>query len=127
MDLTNNYPRDRKYHPEHTWVKIEDDIALIGISHYAQEQLREVLFCELPSVGEKFKVGQTFGVVESAKVASDLIAPLGGEIVDVNEKLEDEPELLNEDPNGDGWLVKIKIDTVDVDVLVDADEYSRDK
>ena len=92
------FPSDLKYHQEHTWVKIEGDIATVGITDYAQDQLGEVLFVDLPEVEETTVQGETFGSVESAKVASDLYAPISGEIIEVNEELDDDPELVNKYP-----------------------------
>lgn len=103
-----------KYCKEHTWVKVEDDYAYIGITDYAQDQLGEILFVEMPEVEDEITKGKDFGVVESSKVASDLIAPISGEVVEINERLEDEPEYINEDPY-DAWIVKVKV--LDVDEL----------
>ncbi|SNT00021.1 glycine cleavage system H protein [Anaerovirgula multivorans] len=117
------YPENLKYHKEHTWVKIEGNIATIGISNYAQEQLGEVLFVEMPEVGDKIELGEEFGVVESSKVASDLIAPISGEVLEINEKLDDEPEFVNEAPY-DAWIVKVKItDTDEVQNLLNTSAY----
>lgn len=103
-----NLPNDLYYHSEHTWAKIDGDVAYIGISDFAQEQLGEILFVEMPEVEEEITQGKAFGVVESSKKASDLIAPISGEVLEVNEKLDDEPEYINEDPY-DAWIVKIKV------------------
>lgn len=117
------YPDILKYHKEHTWVKVEGEIATIGISHYAQEQLGEVLFVEMPEVGDEIELGEEFGVVESSKVASDLIAPITGEVVEINEKLEDEPEFINEAPY-DAWIVKVKLaEAEEVQNLLNASDY----
>lgn len=117
------YPENIKYYEKHTWVKLEGNIASIGISDYAQKQLGEVLFVEMPEVGDKIQKGEEFGVVESSKVASDLIAPISGEVLEMNEKLEDEPEYINEDPY-DGWIVKVKVDDMnEVDTLLNAEDY----
>ncbi|AEE90750.1 MAG: glycine cleavage system protein GcvH [Tepidanaerobacter acetatoxydans] len=107
------FPSDLKYHKEHTWVKIEDDIATIGITDHAQNALGEILFVDLPEVGETITQGETFGTVESAKVASDLYAPISGEIIEVNEELDDDPELVNNSPYEDGWMIKVKIKNPD--------------
>jgi len=127
VSSNKNYPADRKYHPEHTWARAEDDGVVVGISYFAQEQLGEVLFVELPAVGEEIREGRPFGVVESAKVASDLIAPVTGTVVAVNEKLEEEPELINEDPYGAGWMIKVDAAPHQLDRLLEAGEYARDK
>ena len=97
-----------KYCREHTWVKIEGEYAYIGITDYAQDQLGEILFVEMPEVEDEITKGEDFGVVESSKVASDLIAPISGEVVEINEMLEDEPEAINEDAY-DAWIIKVKI------------------
>ncbi|MGI6575634.1 MAG: glycine cleavage system protein GcvH [bacterium] len=125
MNPSINYPDDRKYCLEHTWAKCEGDLATIGITYYAQEQLGEVLFVELPQVGDEVIKGEAFGVVESAKVASDLIAPLSGEIIEVNERLEDEPELINEDPYNMGWIIKIMVeDDAEWNSLLESKKYA---
>lgn len=103
-----------KYSPKHTWVKVEGEFAFVGVSDFAQEQLGEVLFVEMPEIEDELTQGEDFGVVESSKVASDLIAPISGEVVEINERLEDEPEYINEDPY-DAWIVKVKV--LDVDEL----------
>lgn len=101
-----------KYSDKHVWVRVEDEYAYIGITDFAQDQLGEILFVEMPEVEDTLSIGDEFGVVESSKVASDLIAPISGEVVEINEKLEDEPEYINEDPY-DAWIVKVKIDDED--------------
>lgn len=117
------YPENLKYYKEHTWVKVDGDTALIGITHYAQEQLGEILFVEMPEEDDAIKAGEEFGVVESSKVASDLIAPISGEVVEVNEKLEDEPEFINEAPY-DAWIAKVKVeDPEELNGLLNADDY----
>lgn len=103
-----------RYSDKHTWVKVEGDYAYIGITDFAQDQLGEVLFVEMPEIEDELTQGEDFGVVESSKVASDLIAPISGEVVEINERLEDEPEYINEDPY-DAWIVKVKV--LDVDEL----------
>ena len=112
-----------KYSSKHTWVKIEGDIAVIGITDYAQEQLGEILFVEMPEVGDDITKDDEFGVVESSKIASDLIAPISGEVIEINEKLEDEPEFINEDAY-DAWILKVKLsDESELDDLLDAENY----
>ena len=103
------FPGDLKYHQEHTWAKVEGDVATVGITDYAQDQLGEVLFVDLPEVGDTVTQGEPFGSIESAKVASDLYAPISGEIIEVNEALDDEPELVNSSPYEDGWIIKVKV------------------
>ncbi len=112
-----------KYCKEHTWVKVEDDYAYIGITDYAQDQLGEILFVEMPEVEDEITKGEDFGVVESSKVASDLIAPISGEVVEINEALEDEPEAINEDPY-EAWIIKVKIsDNDELESLLNSDGY----
>ncbi|MGL4911941.1 MAG: glycine cleavage system protein GcvH [Romboutsia sp.] len=112
-----------KYSEKHTWVKVEGEFAYIGITDFAQDQLGEVLFVEMPEVEDELTVGEEFGVVESSKVASDLIAPISGEVVEINEKLEDEPEYINEDAY-DAWIVKVKLsDTDELESLLNSDAY----
>ncbi|CEQ28630.1 glycine cleavage system protein GcvH [Paraclostridium sordellii] len=112
-----------KYCREHTWVKIEGEYAYIGITDHAQDQLGEILFVEMPEVEDKITKGEDFGVVESSKVASDLIAPISGEVVEINEMLEDEPEAINEDAY-DAWIIKVKIsDEEELNSLLNSDGY----
>jgi len=118
-----DFPKELKYSKEHTWAKIEGDTALIGISDFAQDQLGEILFVEMPDVEDEITQGVSLGVVESSKKASDVISPLSGEVLEINEKLDDEPEYVNENAY-DAWIVKIKVkDSGEVKNLVDASEY----
>ncbi|SHJ62379.1 glycine cleavage system protein GcvH [Tepidibacter formicigenes] len=118
-----NYPSDLKYAKNHIWVKIEGNEAYIGITDYAQDQLGEILFVEMPEVGDEISKGEEFGVVESSKVASDLVAPITGEVLEINEKLDDEPEYINEDAY-DAWIVKVKIaDESELNELLDSSNY----
>jgi glycine cleavage system H protein len=118
------YPKDLKYDREHEWVRLEGDFATIGISHFAQDQLGEVVYVDLPSVGGAVSAGETFGEVESVKSVSELFSPVSGEIVEVNGALDDAPETVNADPYGDGWMIKVKLDdTAQVDGLIDAAGY----
>lgn len=118
------FPADLKYHPEHTWAKIEGDTALIGITDHAQKELGEVLYVDLPEVGAKLVQGEVFGSVESAKVASDLFAPMSGQVLEFNEDLEDNPELVNESPYEEGWIAKIKLTAADEEEnLMDSADY----
>ncbi len=117
-------PDDLKYSEEHQWVQVEDDIAMIGISDFAQEQLGEIVFLELPEVGDQLKSGKSYGVVESAKTASDLYAPISGEVIEVNVELPDSPEIINTSPYEEGWMVKVKLfDHTELDDLLDAASY----
>ena len=101
-----------KYSEDHEWVKLEEDLATIGITDFAQEQLGDLVFIELPEVGDECSRGDNISVIESVKAASDLVAPVSGEIVEVNDRLADEPELVSEDSMGDGWFVKVKLSNV---------------
>ena len=119
-----SYPDDLKYHPEHDWARIEGDTATFGITWYAQDQLGEVVFFDPPEVGKSIGKDQPYAEVESVKAVSDVIAPLSGEVVEVNEALSDSPEKINEDPYGDGWLVKVRLsDPSEVDDLMDSSAY----
>lgn len=112
-----------KYTDKHEWVRMDGEFAYIGITDYAQDQLGEVLFVEMPEVGDELTQGEEYGVVESSKVASDLVAPISGEVVEINDKLDDEPEYINEDPY-DAWIVKIKVAEEDeLESLLNSDGY----
>jgi glycine cleavage system H protein len=118
-------PPGLKYSKEHEWVATEESVATIGITDHAQEQLGEIVYIELPSVGEKVIKDDPFGVVESVKAVSDIYAPVSGTVVEVNEDLPESPEVVNEDPYGDGWLIKVKVsDPADFEDLMDNDEYT---
>ena len=119
-----SYPSDLKYHAEHDWARIDGDIATMGITWYAQEQLGEVVFFDPPEVGATVTKDQPYAEVESVKAVSDVVAPLSGEITEVNEGLSDTPEQVNEDPYGEGWMVKIRLSNVsEADDLMDASAY----
>jgi glycine cleavage system H protein len=119
-----SYPEELKYHPEHDWARIEGDQATFGITWYAQDALGEVVFYDPPEVGATVSKDQAYAEVESVKAVSDVFAPLSGEIVEVNEGLADSPELVNADPYGDGWMVKVKLsDPSEVDSLLDVAAY----
>ena len=122
----SNLPQDLSYLPSHEWVRNEGDgTVTIGVTDFAQEQLGDVVFVELPEVGTQLSTEEEFGVIESVKAASDLYAPVSGEVVEINEQLEDDPERVNSDPYGDAWLLKIKLsDTDELNHLLDADAYS---
>jgi glycine cleavage system H protein len=118
------YPDDLKYHPEHDWAKIDGDEATLGITWYAQDALGEVVFYEPPEVGATIGKDSAYAEVESVKAVSDVIAPLSGEILEVNTALSDAPEKINDEPYGDGWLVKVKLsDPSEADSLLDAAAY----
>ena len=118
-------PAELRYVSSHEWVRVEDDgTATVGITNHAQEALGDVVFVELPEVGAQLGAGDEAGVVESVKAASDIYAPIGGEIIAINENLEDNPEVINEDPYGDGWFFKMRLDdATSVDDLLTADQY----
>jgi glycine cleavage system H protein len=119
-----SYPSDLKYSEEHEWVLVEGDEATIGITEYAQEQLGDVVYVELPEPGSQVEFMEPFGVVESVKTASDLFAPVRGTVVRVNARLEDEPELVNQEPHGDGWMIAVKMtDPDELQQLMDASGY----
>jgi glycine cleavage system H protein len=121
-----SYPSELKYHEEHDWARIEGDTATFGITWFAQDQLGEVVFFEAPEVGRQITKDQPYAEVESVKAVSDVIAPLSGEITEVNEALGDSPEKINEDPYGDGWLVKVRLtETSEIDSLMDAESYEQ--
>lgn len=104
-----NFPEDLLYSASHEWVKITGDVAVIGISDYAQSELGDIIFVETPEVGRKIQAGQPFGSIEAVKTVSDLYGPLTGEVTEVNSKLTDTPEVINSDPYGEGWIIKMKI------------------
>jgi glycine cleavage system H protein len=123
-----SYPADLLYHAEHDWARVDDpahpEHATLGITWYAQDALGEVVFCEPPAVGALLAQGEPYAEVESVKAVSDVVAPLSGEIVEVNEALAEEPERINDDPYGEGWLVKVRLsDPSEVEALMDADAY----
>jgi len=120
-----SYPEDLLYHPDHDWARIEGQEATLGITWYAQEQLGEVVFFDPPAAGTKVSKDASYAEVESVKAVSDVIAPLSGEIVAVNESLGDDPGAINEDPYGEGWLVRVRLsDPAERDGLMDAAAYS---
>ena len=108
-----NIPDDLLYTKDDEWLRVEDDVATVGITDYAQDSLSDIVYLELPDEGDSFETGETFGVVESVKAASDLFMPIAGEIVEVNEDLADTPEVVNEDPYGAAWMVKIRLSDPD--------------
>lgn len=119
-----NIPQELKYTSEHEWVRLEGDVAYVGITDYAQEQLGDIVFVDIPSVGETLDANEVFGTIEVVKTVSDLFLPVAGEILEQNESLEDNPEQVNKDPYGKGWLIKVKpADVNDLNGLLDADGY----
>ena len=118
------HPSDRVYSNEHEWVVVDGDTAIIGITSFAQDQLGEVVYVDLPAAGDSISAGDTFGEIESVKSVSELFAPVTGEIFEVNDALADSPETVNQDPHGEGWMVKVKMDdSSQVDGLMSAEEY----
>lgn len=119
------YPSDYRYTREHEWVRIDGDSATVGITHHAQDQLGDVVFVELAQVGAKLQAEGAFGAVESVKAVSDVYAPISGDVTEVNAALLDEPERINQDPHGEGWLIKLKIfDRTEVTGLLSAEQYA---
>jgi glycine cleavage system H protein len=119
------FPEGLKYSKEHEWVLVEGTSATIGITEYAQEELGDIVFVELPEVGEKIVKDDPFGAVESVKAVSDIYAPVSGEVMETNEILPDNPETINDDPYGDGWMVRVELSDIDdLKDLMDADEYA---
>jgi glycine cleavage system H protein len=125
MADATDYPDDLLYHPEHDWARIEGEHAALGITWYAQDALGEVVFFEPPQLGATLKQGEPYAEVESVKAVSDVVAPLSGEIVAVNEALSENPQAINEDPYGEGWLVKVKLaDEAEREALMNAAAYT---
>jgi glycine cleavage system H protein len=121
-----NYPEDLLYHPEHDWARVEGGTATFGITWFAQDSLGEVVFFEPPEAGTEVRANEPYAEVESVKAVSDVYAPLSGEVVEVNTAVSDSPELINDDPYGKGWLVKVKLsDPSQVDTLIDAAAYRK--
>ncbi len=122
--LIMNVPADLKYSKEHEWVRVEGDVAIIGITDFAQGELGDIIYVDIETVGEELSANDVFGSVEAVKTVSDLFLPVSGEIIELNAKLADEPELVNTDPYGDGWMIKLKIaDASELDALLGADAY----
>ncbi len=118
------FPEDLKYYKEHEWVRTESDVATIGISDYAQSALGDIVYLELPEIGETLSAGDTFGEVESVKSVSQLFTPVGGEIVEVNTELANAPETINSNPYDEGWMIKVKMsDTAELEELMSGSEY----
>ena len=119
-----NVPAELKYTKEHEWIRVEGEEAVVGITDYAQSLLGDIVFVECETVGDALEAGETFGTIEAVKTVSDLYLPVAGEVLEFNEELEGEPELVNKDPYGKGWIVKIKIsDETELDGLLNADAY----
>ncbi len=121
-----NFPTNLKYTNEHEWIRFEGEEAYVGITDYAQTQLGDIVFVDVPTEGETLEKGETFGSIEVVKTVSDLFLPVGGEILEVNPALEENPELVNKDPYGEGWIIKIKpSDASEADDLLDAEAYKQ--
>ena len=119
-----NFPQNVKYTNEHEWIRLEGDVAYVGITDYAQEQLGDIVFVDIPTEGETLEAGEVFGTIEVVKTISDLFLPVAGEVVEQNPALEENPELVNKDPYGGGWLIKMKpANAADLDNLLDAEGY----
>lgn len=122
--ITMNIPADLKYTKDHEWVKIEGDVATVGITEFAQSELGDIVYVEIETIGESIEQEEVFGSVEAVKTVSDLFMPLSGEILEFNENLESNPELVNSDPYGEGWMIKVKLsDASQIDSLLDAAAY----
>ena len=120
------YPEDCQYTKEHEWVRLEDGIAVVGITDYAQDHLGDVVFIELPDAGTEVAQFEPFGVIDSVKASSELYAPLSGEVEAVNDALNDQPELVNQEPYGEGWMIKVRpADLAEMEQLLDADGYEQ--
>ena len=124
MPAAESYPDDLKYHPEHDWARIEGDEATLGVTWFAQDALGELVHYEAPAVGSTVAKDESYGEVESVKAVSDLVSPLSGEVLEANQKTVDEPETVNEDPYGEGWLIRVHMsDPAEVETLMDAEAY----
>lgn len=120
-----NIPNELKYTKDHEWVRIEGDVATVGITDFAQGELGDIVFVEVETEGEELEKEETFGSVEAVKTVSDLFMPISGEVVEFNEAVESSPELVNDDPYGEGWMIKVKIsDASELDELLDAEAYA---
>ena len=118
------YPSEYLYSREHEWVRVMDDICVLGITEFAQQELGEVVFVELPEVGQVFNVQDELGTIESVKAVAEVYSPVAGEVVEINEAVVDDPEMLNDDPHGEGWLVKIRFSSADdLKALMTAEQY----
>jgi len=121
-----SYPEDLRYHPEHDWARVEGDVATLGITWYAQEALGEIVHYEPPEEGSSLAKDESYGEVESVKAVSDVVSPLSGEVVEVNARVVEEPETVNDDPYGEGWLVRVRLtDAGEVDQLLDVATYRK--
>ena len=120
-----NIPENLKYTKDHEWISIEGDEATVGITDFAQGELGDIVYVEIEKIGENFSKEEVFGTVEAVKTVSDLFMPLTGEIIDINEELNEKPELVNEDPYGHGWMIKIKVNSSDISDLLNSEQYKK--
>ena len=120
-----NIPRNLKYTKDHEWISIEGDVATIGITDFAQGELGDIVYVEIEKIGENFSKEEDFGTVEAVKPVSDLFMPVAGEIIEINEELNDKPELVNEDPYGQGWMIKIKLNSSETSDLLNSEQYKK--
>ena len=119
-------PEELKYTEEHEWVKVEGDIAIVGITDFAQNELSDIVYVELPEVGKNIKKGDVIATVEAVKTVADVYSPVSGEIIEVNEKLKDEPSIINNDPYGEGWIAKVKMENPEeISALLDHEAYTK--
>ncbi len=119
-----SYPNDLKYTKDHEWIRVEENVAFVGITHFAQSELGDIVFIDVDTEGESLEKEEVFGSVEAVKTVSDLFMPINGEVLEFNEKLEDNPELINSDPYGEGWIIKVSLnDKSDMEDLLSSDDY----
>ncbi len=119
-----SYPNDLKYTKDHEWIRVEENVAFVGITHFAQSELGDIVFIDVDTEGESLEKEEVFGSVEAVKTVSDLFMPINGEVLEFNEKLEDNPELINSDPYGEGWIIKVSLnDDSDMEDLMSSDDY----
>ena len=120
-----NIPRNLKYTKDHEWISIEGDVATIGITDFAQGELGDIVYVEIEKIGGNFSKEEVFGTVEAVKTVSDLFMPVAGEIIEINEELNEKPELVNEDPYGQGWMIKIKLNSSETSDLLNSEQYKK--
>ncbi len=120
------YPTDRRYSEDHEWIAVDGEVALVGITDFAQKELGDIVYVELPANGQQVKVGDVLGTIESVKAVSEILAPVAGTVVDSNQELDGKPEAVNEDPHGSGWYCKLRLaNAAEVESLLDADAYQK--
>ena len=120
------YPTDRRYSEDHEWIAVDGEVALVGITDFAQKELGDIVYVELPANGQRVKAGDVLGTIESVKAVSEILAPVAGTVVDANQELDGKPEAVNEDPHGSGWYCKLRLaDAAEVDTLLDAEAYQK--